>query len=336
MAREAQQRERGREGLLPRNPIGPSGAPPGRPPISPDSAPPPTPEDPPDKWRRPKALNYAIIRLGVPFAIAALGIGLMMADRFSYGVALLYLGLGLFALDIAYEDFFRNRSLPLKIVAGLISAALITTISVTLIFRAAPFEVFTSSSVPRYGPGSKLHGIEWLPRYSELNVDLGNPSSTDYDDFDAEVTTDLVINHLVQTGGLGNCKLDSIHGANEPPHWQHMQGDQPVGPIDNPNWEYQVIPYDKNHKLLAPFSGADWTYRIRCDKIPANSHLTLLGALVLVNPKAYDCNAPCPYPFFDPPKPAKWVTILARFQTSGRGRVKNILRCQIGSICKTE
>src|SRR5713226_6634460 len=50
--------------------------------------------------KRPRVLDYAIIRMGVPLGIAAIGVGLMTANHFLSGIILLYLGLGLFALDI--------------------------------------------------------------------------------------------------------------------------------------------------------------------------------------------------------------------------------------------
>ncbi|MGA2734547.1 MAG: hypothetical protein ABSG35_18370 [Syntrophobacteraceae bacterium] len=205
--------------------------------------------------------------------------------------------------------------------------------------KPAPLEVFPDSRIVKYGPGSKFHGIEWLPRYSELSVDINNPTSTDYDNFDAQISTDLVINHMVQIGGLGECKVEGAHGFTEPPHWQHMDGDQPVGPVDDPQWGYEVIPIDENGDPILPFLGADWTYRIRCSKIPANSHLVLFGALVAVNEHVYDKPphpAPSPWPFFDPPRPAKWVTLVAIFQVSGHDYKKAIHKGSIGQIHKIE
>jgi hypothetical protein len=280
-------------------------------------------------------------RIGGPLGIAAIGIGvtLMTANRFLWGAGLLYFGLALLAADVALEPVFRTLKLRIRLLSGLVYVLLIGVGSRMWIFLPAPLEVFSSSGVVKYGPGSTLHGIEWLPRYSQLTVDIHNPTSTDYDNFDAQLTTDLVINRLVQASGLGECRVDAVHGAGEPPHWQHMHNDQPVGPIDDASWGYEVVPYDKNGNPVAPFAGADWTYRIRCDKIPANSHLVLFGALVVVNEHVYakpPCLAPCPWPFFDPPKPSKWVTLVAEFQTSGRRRTRTLVRCGTGSTCRKE
>ena len=283
---------------------------------------------------RPKQLEFTIIRMGVPLGISGIGVGLMTAAHFYLGIFLLYLGLLLIAVDVAYEKFFLNWSSKVKIFSGVCYVLVISAVSYLWIFTSAPLSVFASSRVDVYGAGTELHGIKWLPRYSELTVEIINDSSVDYDNFDADISTDLVINHLVQTGGLGDCKIEGIHGSIEPSHWQHMENGQPVGPIDDPRWEYQTVPFDKNDNPVVPFSGADWTYRIRCDKIPAKSHLSLLGALVIVDPRVYGCAAPCPWPFFDPPQPAKTVTLTAKFQTDGRNRNKETLICKIGSQCQ--
>jgi hypothetical protein len=285
-------------------------------------------------FHRPKFLDYVIIRLSVPLGFAAIGAGLMLANLWLLGVILLYLGLGLFALDVAYEEFFRRWPMAIRVSSGITYALLIVFASHEWIFLPAPMEVTPFSNVTEYGPGSKLHDIDWLPRYSQLRVDINNPTSTDYDSFDAQLTTDLVINHLVQVGGLSQCEIEGIHGINEPAHWQHMQRNQPVGPIDDPLSEYQVIPRDKNGNAIVPFMGSDWTYRIRCDKIAAHNRLQLFGALVVINPHAYECQAPCPWPFFDSPKPAQWVTLVAEFFTSGRKRRRTVAKCKTGSTCR--
>ncbi len=49
----------------------------------------------------PKPLEYIIIRMGVPLALAALGISLMTTGWFYSGVVLLYMGLLLFAVDVS-------------------------------------------------------------------------------------------------------------------------------------------------------------------------------------------------------------------------------------------
>jgi hypothetical protein len=318
----AQRRARMRDqGLLPTHPPQPVPVPAPDPPVTPLES-------------RPKLLEYLIVRMGVPLGIVGVGVGLMTAAYFYAGIFLLYLGLLLVAVDIAFEKFFVKWPAGLKALSGIVYVLAIAAASYFWIFTSAPLSVFANSSVDVYGPGTELHGIKWLPRYSELTVEIGNDSSTDYDNFDAELSTDLVINHLVQTEGLGECKLEGIHGAMEPAHWQHMENGKPVGSIDDPKWEYQTVPFDKNGNAIVPFNGADWTFRIRCDKIPAKSRISLFGALVVLDPRASHCIAPCSYSFFAPPQPARKVVIAAKFQTAGRNRTKVEFSCATGSQCQ--
>jgi hypothetical protein len=280
-----------------------------------------------EKTIRPRILEYAIVRTGVPLAIVAAGAGSMTANLFIPGVILLYLGLGLFALDIAYEDFFHRLHLSIRLLLGLIYVVVIAIVSQTWIFRLAPFEIMATSSVPVYGPGSKINGIDWLPNYSDLQFYIKNPSAVDYDNFDAEISTNLVISDLRQLRVLSDCKIASTHQPIHV-HSQRMIGNQPVGPVDDSNIKYQIIPFDKNGRPLLPGSeGADWSYRVRCDKIPANSQFDFFAALEVVDdsfPKVLDA------PLFEPPQPASWISITAGFQISGRNRMEAIPRCPIG------
>ena len=88
------------------------------------------------------------------------------------------------------------------------------------------------------------------------------------------------------------------------------------------------VAYEEFFTPVAPFSGADWTYRIHCDRIPADSYVAFMAALVKVDNNAYGCAAPCPYPFFDPPQAAKVITLDASFQTLGRKHTERIVKQQ--------
>jgi hypothetical protein len=234
-----------------------------------------------EKTDRPKILEYAIIRLGVPLAIVAIGVDLMRGEHSYYGVALFYLGLVLFALDVAYEKFFKRLHLSARIGIGFVFVLAILA-SLMWIFSPAPFEVIATSNVPTYGPGSKIHGIDWQPYYSDLLFSIKNQEAFDYDNFDMEISTNLAIGDLRQLRGLSDCKIATGHQAIEF-NWQKMNGNQPVGPANNPDVSYAVGNLDKNGKLIIPVSGSDWSYRIRCDNIPANSQFDFFAALEVVN-----------------------------------------------------
>jgi hypothetical protein len=267
------------------------------------------------KLKRPKLLEYAIVRMGVPLAIATFGAALIMTSLFPFGVIFFYLGLVLFAFDVRYENFFQGLRLPIRIMLAVIYLATIVVGSRMWIFRPAPFEVVASSSIPQYGPGSVIDGIAWDSNFSDLHFSIKNPTGIDYDGFDAEISTDLVITAIRQIRGLSECKIESSNPSPEL-HVQRMVGGQPVGPVDSTPEKYKVIPLDRDGRPILPKF-----YRIRCEKVPATSQLDFSGALA---------NA------VGAPRAASWVSVTAKFQTSGRNRMETISKCQIGASCRTD
>lgn len=274
---------------------------------------------------RPKVVDYTIVRLGGSLGVAGVGAGLMSANHFTIGLMVLYIGLVLFAVDIAYEEFFRRLGLFKRILGGCVYIIAIAVVSASWIFYPAPLQLAATSQVAAYGPGSKIDGIEWETRYSSLNVNLSNPSPVDYENFDAEVSTDLVIAEMKQISGLGGCSIAGVHPFVPAPHWQMMEGNTPVGPVDNPSVHYAMVPSGPDGNPIVPVAGgADWTYRIRCDRIPAKSHIEFSAALEVVNnPKDK------PKELFGSPRAASWITLRSNFQTSGRKRSKLFSRCSL-------
>jgi hypothetical protein len=106
-----------------------------------------------------------------------------------------------------------------------------------------------------------------------------------------------------------------------------MNGNQPVGPADNSDVEYEIVPLKDGKPLIPASGGADWSYRILCDRIPANSQSHFVAALEVINgPEAKN--------LFGSPRTASWMSVTARFQTSGRDRVEKIFRCPTGEACR--
>jgi hypothetical protein len=285
----------------------------------------------PKKVHRPELLDYIIVRMSVPLTVVALGITLMTVNLFWSGVVTLSAGLVLLALDLAYETFLLGWPRPVQIILGIVYLAAILIVSQKWIFRAAPFGVFASSGVPIYGPGSNVNGIDWRPYLSDLNFSIKNPSPLDYDNFDAEVSTNLVMTGLQKVRALSACNVAGTHQGIQV-HNQRIVGGQPVGPVDDSGSEYQVIPMDKDGKPLLPVSGGDWSYRIRCDKLPANSEFDFFSALEVVNEP--NSHSPVGSRLFGDPQAASWISITARFQTSGRNREETISRCPMTSYCE--
>jgi hypothetical protein len=267
------------------------------------------------KQKRSKLLEYAIIRMGVPFAVSTTGVFLVSTSLFPYGVFFFYLGLALFAIDLQYENSFRGLRPRIRTILVVLYLAIIAAVSHVWIFRPAPFEVTASSTIPQYGPNSVIDGIEWDPNYSDLHFSIKNLTGMDYDGFDAEISTDLIITEIRQLRGLSECKVESSNPSPEV-HVQRIEGGQPVGPVDSAPEKYKVIPADRAGRPIFPKF-----YRIRCEKLPATSQLDFTGALGNVTGS---------------PRAANWVSVTAKFQTSGRNRTETISQCSIGAACRSD
>lgn len=257
----------------------------------------------------------------------------MTANRFLFGVAFLYLGLIWFAIDFAYEPFFRRLPVFVRSTIGLAFCVSILLVSWKWIFVPAPVEIYGTSSVNTFGLGSKIDGIEWKPRYSEFRFDVKNASRSDYRDIDLTISTDLVIAEMKQTAGLTSCTMSASHPTSRPT-WQRFSGSQPVGPANDPKWEYEVIPRDKDGKAIVPVAGADWSFRVRCDTLPANSEVDFISALEVVTPASQTGDeATLGTPLFEAPAPAKWFSARMDFQTGGRKRKAAIVQCRVNTLC---
>jgi len=278
----------------------------------------------------PGGLSWGRVLFGPGFVVG--GLGLMQLFYWS-GVSLVYLGFSALLAEVCVEPWMNKRSPWQQLVAISALLVLASCFTIGIVFTRAPLGMQVISRVGVYGPGSKLHEIMWRPRYAELIVSIKNPASIDYEQFDASLTTDLVIETLRQVGGLGTCNTAGIHPHVDAAHSQLMHGDQPVGPVDNltSGSEYWVVPFDKNDKPMVPYSGgADWTYRIKCDRIPAGSQIELFGALVTLDERGYKDHT---ISLFSPPRSAKWATIKASYQTAGHRRTVEISECAIASDC---
>jgi hypothetical protein len=179
-----------------------------------------------------------------------------------------------------------------------------------------------------------LHGIRWFGNYGELVIRLTNGSDADYDDFTADITADQRIQDLRQSGGLATCITESDYpwGA---PTVQHFENGEPSGPageggvvVRGQSQDYVALPLNKDGDILGRVAG----FKIRCDKIQARDTIEFFGAVanwvVPKGPSASQCA--------EPSSPAKWVTVIAHFQTGSHGRNRSVLTCAVGSSCSSD
>jgi len=274
----------------------------------------------------PQPLQLVRRIIGLGFLIAGFS---TMPTNFWWGIGLVYFALLLLMAEVVYDPWFLRQNHAFQIAClGLIFSSF-DFITIRIVLTSAPLDVQATSSVPSYGPGSNIHGIEWSPSLASLDLVLSNPSPIDYEHFDALVSTDIVIKTLRQIHGFSDCQTLGAHPTVDNPVSQYMVGGQPVGPATNS--KYQVVPLDKNgHPVNVPISGgADWTYRIICDRIPAHSQSEFFGAVEVINEPDLSSKAKAlassATPLFGAPRAAKWVLLEARFQTT-LGRNRSITR----------
>ncbi len=246
------------------------------------------------------------------------------------GAFLFYGGAAWLAFDVHQQDFFRTLGMTARLSLGLAYVAVLAWLSASWLFVAAPMEVHPESQVPTYGAGSTLNGIEWQPYYSQLNFTLKNPGTDNYDNVLLDVSTDLIIEQLRQTAGLSKCSI-STASPYSAVIVQHFENGKPVGPagingvdVNGRHWSYRVVPLFAGGKMGPPI-GTDITWKIRCDKVPSNSHVDFVAALSVLNPVGS--------PLYGPPKAANWLRVDATFQDSGRPRHLVFSRYLNGSTC---
>ncbi len=288
-----------------------------------------------------RTLEYAV-KIGLPLALLGTGVTLFFGPYFWWGVVLFYSGLLLLTLHIAKQAFVRGQRRRTKIFLRIIYVVLLLVFSLWL-FRPAPIELQASSSVPVYGPGSDINGIQWHDRYAELHLMVHNPSEIDYDNLDIEIATDLTFEALRQTGGLASCTIAPAGEAVPPAISQKMIGGIPVGPgemiggvpagpADTSGEHYKAMWLDANGRVIAISGGINQTYRIRCEKFPANNRQTFIAALSVINPIV---RGKLPSGLYAAPRPATRFSAKIGFTTLGRPRAAVLSDCKIGQTCKS-
>ena len=276
-------------------------------------------------------------RNGLPLALMLSGVAYIFLPYFWLFIGLFLVGTVLFAFDVWKEAIVPKQNIISKIVFAIACLSIFTAFA-TWLFLPVPLQMSVRSTVPQYGENSNIYGIVWSKDFSQMDFTLKNSGDADYDNFDVEISTDLTFEGLKQTGGISTCAIapagSVIHFTNQkmvggtPVGPRTMVGGVPVGPAEtNPN-EYEIVGIGPNGELT--FSGnTAKKYRIRCDKLPANSEETFIAALSVINlPKKLG------EPLGGPPRPALWCTVKAKFTYLGRPRSVLISECKMGQDCK--
>ena len=92
----------------------------------------------------------------------------------------------LILVDYEFEPWVRQR-LSARVAGGLIGAAMLFGLFRYVAFVPAPLEISALFVEGFYEPGADVGGIKWQDNYSEVRVDIVNPSDLDYEDLDISI-----------------------------------------------------------------------------------------------------------------------------------------------------
>jgi hypothetical protein len=142
--------------------------------------------------------------------------------------------------------------------------------------RPAPLTLFAATpQAAAYLPDTNVAGIKWKSSYSDLRLNISNPTSRDYLQLDATVRTDLIIMEVAQITGIANCKVIPYPNDPDAPH-KFMLVDGSIL-ISSPRRPRLEIPL-----LLGPGPFPSESYRLLCNRLPPQSSLQFVFAVATV------------------------------------------------------
>ena len=201
------------------------------------------------KWLRTTGIASGVFGLGA----------LLIGDLFLPGVCCIYFSFALLALDVWLEpDFYDKPRWKLSAWAAILIA--VVGFSWKIVFVRAPLNVFALMTNGEYEAGTVLSGISWKPEFTELDVDITNPTDRAYEDIDLVIKPNNSIAAIAQSTAFSGVTFEDADSV-------------AVGLLDK-NFDLgtsKAIPI----VLLA----TDVGYRMRCLRLPARSTIKIVIAL---------------------------------------------------------
>jgi hypothetical protein len=221
-------------------------------------------------------------------AIALLtGAGFAVIFAFFWpGIVLIYLSAVVLAIDFLCEKWDRIW----RFGALLIPIGLVGLVSLWA-FGSAPLEIQFHRHYGNFKEGEVIGGIVWKDTYSELRVVVSNPTSNDYQDFDALIATDLWV---ANTGLMDAAPTRVLRIAGPHATDVRLKGkDERGNPIE------QLM---SRLALTGP-------HLLHCDKLLKHDTVQAVFALVNASDKPQKPDVTKPESFLGPKKLAKWASV---------------------------
>ena len=220
--------------------------------------------------RKPKMHPIVKWLRTVGIASGLCGFGeLVLADAFWPGTICIYLSFAALALDVWFEPDFHNKW-GWKLSLWAIIAVAAGGFSWKIVFFDAPLPAFALMVDAEYPSGTEIAGISFRPEFTELDIDLQNPTDKVYEELDVVIRPTDPVAAIAQKSNFSDV---SFEDKNELAiHLMDLEWDQNGSTS-------KAIPL----VLLATDSG----YRMRCSHFPAHSTIKIVAALADIkwNPK---------------------------------------------------
>jgi hypothetical protein len=188
-----------------------------------------------------------------------LGLGVVfLAGWFWVGVAFIYSTFLLIGFDLWNEPKLQHEKLLRIVFIGLLFLGA-AAFSSAFVFVAAPLDVSGLVTDGEYPLGSVISGIPWRPEFTELIIDIVNPTDRAYEDLNIVIRPTEPVVAVEQITTVPGVSFEDKNGF-----ISHVLDIPPYGTS-------KVVPLD----LLATDAG----YRMRCSHLPAHSALKVEMAL---------------------------------------------------------
>lgn len=189
-----------------------------------------------------------------------LGLGglVFQPSLFWWAAVFIYAGFFVIAIDLLLEPELKKWFKGTALAAILFFVVLF---SVGFVFVSAPVVFSSLATDIEYESGADIHGIKWKKPYTELNLIVTNPTDGNYDDVDIVVTPDMPVAAISQLSNLSDVSFEDYFGV-----------------------VLRLTVQDLSTTVKTPldFIATDAGYRIHCGRIPPQSSLRIIMAIVNV------------------------------------------------------
>lgn len=132
------------------------------------------------------------------------------------------------------------------------------------LFTHNRLRVLTVATDKKYVTGTVIEGILWQPYYTELDVVINNPTDASYEDVNILIRPDYPVAKIAQMSNLSDVSFEDKDGLT-------MRTTIEEQPTPNSPW---------SPALVFSFVATNAGYKVHCGRIPPDSSLKLVLALV--------------------------------------------------------